>query len=338
MLHRTARDANHRIAWSETRGKGIDPPLVVEQVDRRGGRPRCDGHFFHDVQQLALAGFHCVPGKESATELLGHHVPAAPELSDLVETPAPYDRSNTDNHGQQDLGVPPLRKPHLHPGGRVSALKTKKRDHEPVNQDPHRDHGANKKNDETPGLPARDLLAFKEVDSQGQLERDLRTLGNGLAIEFEKSGVGSMAEGARQDHRRKALLRRVVESHGVVEGLSRKSHLVLGGGQFFGQLHHVRVRLEIRVGLRQREHSSQGSAQGPLGTGQPLHGRRVTRGTRGSLKTRAGIVSRLDDRLERLPFVLDIALRGFDEIGNQVVATFQLNFDLRKSIRIAILQ
>jgi hypothetical protein len=49
----------------------------------------------------------------------------------------------------------------------------------------------------------------------------------------------------------------------------------------------------------------------------------------------SGAVSRipgLDDRFERFPFVLHVPFDDFDQIRDQVVASFQLHVDLGESV------
>jgi hypothetical protein len=58
-----------------------------------------------------------------------------------------------------------------------------------------------------------------------------------------------------------------------------------------------------------------------MASGSPgIGGRFIIRG--------GGLVSGGDDRFECFAFVAEIALGGFDQVGDQVIAAFQLNIDL----------
>jgi hypothetical protein len=54
------------------------------------------------------------------------------------------------------------------------------------------------------------------------------------------------------------------------------------------------------------------------------------------LETTHGRVARLDDRFERLALVLHVALRGLDQVGNQVVAACELHVDLGERVLVAV--
>ena len=55
-LHAAARHADGGIAGGMTGGKGVDPVLVLEEINLRHGDAGGDRHLFHDVQELALIG------------------------------------------------------------------------------------------------------------------------------------------------------------------------------------------------------------------------------------------------------------------------------------------
>ena len=48
--------------------------------------------------------------------------------------------------------------------------------------------------------------------------------------------------------------------------------------------------------------------------------------------TTPGLVARCNDRLQRLVLVRQIALRGLDQVGDQIVPAFQLDVDLRERV------
>jgi hypothetical protein len=112
----------------------------------------------------------------------------------------------------------------------------------------------------------------------------------------------------------------------------KEGDLVLGRGQLLAQLHHVLVGLEVGIGLGQREEAAQGAGEKRFGSHQPLHGLRVTRIVGRGLAGRHRLVARIDHRLQGLPLVLEIALGGLHQIGDQVVTPFELDFDLGKGV------
>src|SRR5207248_4015224 len=112
----------------------------------------------------------------------------------------------------------------------------------------------------------------------------------------------------------------------------------LCGREFFGELVHRRVRLQIRVRFGEREHAAQGSPEGSLGSRQFPHGCRVAGGRGRALRGGARLVARDDDRLQRLALVLEVALGRLDQVGDQVVPPLELHIDLRESVLVAVAQ
>src|SRR5688572_16557706 len=106
-------------------------------------------------------------------------------------------------------------------------------------------------------------------------------------FDLEQLG-GQEREHAGDDAAREHLAAVVVAQDGVVEGLAREGDLVLGRRQLLGKLHHVAVRLEVRVGLRQREKPAERAGQRILGSGELLHRGRVARVRGGGLEARDG--------------------------------------------------
>src|SRR3954471_7415936 len=77
-----------------------------------------------------------------------------------------------------------------------------------------------------------------------------RLLGRSAALAEIEEGVLAEAERSGEQHSRKVLNARVVLLHGVVEEAPRGRELVLDVGELGLQLLEVRVRFEIRIGLR----------------------------------------------------------------------------------------
>jgi hypothetical protein len=93
-------------------------------------------------------------------------------------------------------------------------------------------------------------------------------------------------------------------------------------------VHHVRVGLQVGVGLHQREQSPHGTGQRALGPAQVLHRLGVARVAGRLFETLLRLVARLNDRVQGLPLVLHVALGGLHQVGDQVVASLELNLDL----------
>src|SRR5690606_31923043 len=98
-------------------------------------------------------------------------------------------------------------------------------------------------------------------------EGDARSLAVPRVLDLEQ-GRRLEAEHARDEVGREGLALVVVGHDGVVEVLARVRDLVLGGGQLLGELHHVLVRLQVRVRLLQGEQPAQGLGQHVLRAGE----------------------------------------------------------------------
>ena len=131
-----------------------------------------------------------------------------------------------------------------------------------------------------------------------------------------------MPADAGHDVARHRLDGRVQRLHRGVEELPGVGDLVLGAHQLGLQLQEVLVRLEVRVGLGEREQPAQGLGQHVLLLGQ-LAGRGA-----GLLRVDRAL-ARGDDGLERGPLVRGVALDGLDQVGDQVVTPRELDVDLR---------
>jgi hypothetical protein len=76
--------------------------------------------------------------------------------------------------------------------------------------------------------------------------------------------------------------------------------------------------------------------RGRLGGEQALHGGGVGRVGGGGLGGGEGDVAGLDDGLEGLALVLEVALGDFDEVGDEVVTALQLDVDLGEGVLEAV--
>lgn len=132
------------------------------------------------------------------------------------------------------------------------------------------------------------------------------------------------------------LARVVVVHHRVVERLARERDLVLGRGQLFGELHHVLVRLQVRISLGNCEQPAQRAVELRFGTGELLHGSRVARIGSRALQTAHGAVTCSNDGFESFALMLDITLGGLHQVRDQVVATRELHIDLCECVLVGV--
>ena len=121
--------------------------------------------------------------------------------------------------------------------------------------------------------------------------------------------------------RREHLDRVVERQDGVVEDLPRDRDLVLGVLELRLEVEEVLVRLQLGVGLGDREQAAERLAQHPL----RRSGRR-----RALRRHRRG--ARLGDRVERPALVGRVPLHRLDEVRDQVVPPLQLHVDLRPGV------
>ena len=236
--------------------------------------------------------------------------------------------------------------------------------------DRHNDHGHRdrEEHDQPHGLPPCVVLPCEEVHGHGQFRnrrvarlsfkrraclphatpaaRDVpptpqpnETFGLALLGLFDLEQAGRLeVEHAGDDHRGEGLAPGVVEHHRVVIGLPGEGDLVLGGGQFLLQGQHVLVGLQVGIGLGHGEKPAQHAGQLAFRAAQGRHGLRIARVLRGLLSGGSRGVAGLDHGLQRFPLVLHVALGRLDQVGDQVVAAFELHVDLRKRIFVAVPQ
>src|SRR5690606_2788625 len=134
-------------------------------------------------------------------------------------------------------------------------------------------------------------------------------------------------------------LDRVVVAHpGVVVGLARVGDPVLSRGQLLLELAEVFARFEVGISFRQREQPPEHAAEGALGLGELRHGAGVADRALRLLPDLLGLVAGPDHRLERLAFVLHVALDRLDQPRDQVVAPFQLHVDLGERVGVGVAQ
>ena len=94
--------------------------------------------------------------------------------------------------------------------------------------------------------------------------------------------------------------------------------------------HRLSTAAVASLRLGQGKEPAQDAAQLGLGLVKLPHGRRVAGLGGDFLLGRHRAVAGLDDGVERLPLVGHVALDGFDQVRNQLVAAFELHVDLAK--------
>ena len=101
-----AGDADDRVARRVAGGEGVDPVLLVHQVDRRHGRARGDRHLLDDVEDLPLVGVGRLRRERPAAEHLGDGVPAARQRGDPVQAAAADQQQRPRRHDAEQGRVP----------------------------------------------------------------------------------------------------------------------------------------------------------------------------------------------------------------------------------------
>ena len=84
--------------------------------------------------------------------------------------------------------------------------------------------------------------------------------------------------------------------------------------------------------LRDDHEAGHRAREAGLGAEQAFHGGGVGGVGGGGLRGGVGGVARGDHGLEGLALVLEVALGGFHQIGDEVVATLQLHVDLGEGV------
>src|SRR6185503_19978412 len=113
---------------------------------------------------------------------------------------------------------------------------------------------------------------------------------------------GREAEPSGPQRRRERALRGIVGPDRVVEAHALHGDAVLGGGELAGQLRELRVRLQVRIALRDREQAAERAVE--RGGGVDLLA---------AIAGREELGARIRYRLEDLLLVGGIALRHLDE-------------------------
>jgi len=88
----------------------------------------------------------------------------------------------------------------------------------------------------------------------------------------------------------------------------------------------------IRVVLGEREQASERAGKALLGLHKPFHGFGIAGILGGLLLGLLGLVAGLDDRLEGLTLMPQVALGRFHQVGDQVVAALELHVDLGEGV------
>jgi hypothetical protein len=115
----------------------------------------------------------------------------------------------------------------------------------------------------------------------------------------------------------------VIGHDAVVVELARERDLVLGRGELLLQCHHVLVGLEVGIVLGHGEQRAQRLGEGVLGLG-------LGRGALGAGGDGGG--TRVGDLGQRVLLELHVAFDRRDQVGDQVVPSFELHVDLAPGV------
>ena len=102
----TARHADGGVAGGVTGGKGVDAALVFQHVDLRHRHAGGDGHFFHDIEQLALVRVSGVLIYQTSTHQCGHGAAAGGKLIRLVGAAEKNHRQHANGRTEKDFRIP----------------------------------------------------------------------------------------------------------------------------------------------------------------------------------------------------------------------------------------
>jgi len=155
--------------------------------------------------------------------------------------------------------------------------------------------------------------------------------------DFEELG-GLEAEHAGKNHVGEDFAGGVVGHDGVVVSLTGECDAVFCGGEFFAQLHHVLVGFEVGVVFCKCKESAQGTAEHGFRSGKAGDDARRCGVGGGGLACLHGGGTGLDDGFECAAFVAHVGFGGFDEVGDEVVAAFELHIDLGEGVFEAVAQ
>ncbi len=162
-------------------------------------------------------------------------------------------------------------------------------------------------------------------------ELDLRGVALGGVFDLEELGILE-AKHSGKDDGRKGLTFGVINHHTVVEGLAGERDFVLRGSKFFAELGHVLVGLQVGISFGNHHELGERPGKSGFSSHEVLDGLAVGGIGGGRFSSGGGDVTRFDDGFERFALVLEISLGRFDEIRNEVVATFELHVDLRECV------
>jgi hypothetical protein len=107
-LDTAARDADDGVARRVSRGEGVDPVFLLEQIDRRHRRAGRDGHFLDDVEDLPLVGVGGLGRKGAPAHHLGHAVTAAGQRGDPVQAAAADQGQRPQGDQREQARVPEI--------------------------------------------------------------------------------------------------------------------------------------------------------------------------------------------------------------------------------------
>ena len=169
------------------------------------------------------------------------------------------------------------------------------------------------------------------MERRKSVERNLRRIPLGRVFDLKQFG-GLEAEHAGENHIREDLAGGVIGHDGVVVGLAGEADFVLGRGELLGELHHVLVGFEIGVLLGDDHEAGERAAEAGFGGEEALHGVAIGGIGGDGGGGGGGDVTGFDDGFERAALVLHVALGGFDEIRDKVVAALELDVDLGEGV------
>ena len=166
-------------------------------------------------------------------------------------------------------------------------------------------------------------------------ERDVRNLALLFGLDLKEASQ-LKAEHPGDDVVGKVFGLVIIGEHSIIEGLTRKGDLILGTRELLLELHHILIRFQIRISFREGKKTSERASKQPLGRTEFHYRIAVGWICFGGFETRYSCIAGIDDGFECFALMLHVAFNGFDEVGDQVIATGQLHVDLREGVLDAI--
>ncbi|MFM1945530.1 MAG: hypothetical protein RI897_4512 [Verrucomicrobiota bacterium] len=332
LLQAALGDADDGIVGRIAGGEGVDGLFIGEHVDFGDGDAGGYGHFLDDIAEAFFGFIAWLGGEADTAEGLGDDAATGGEFNDAVEAADADDSEGGCADDGEGLGLPEP----VSEGGVLGVGGAEEdQDDEQVDGGDREEDCEREGHEEPAGEVAGFVLSGEEVHGDrccvwpGDLLGEGDFGGGAFAGVFdcERFGGGE-AEHAGDDIGGEDFAGGVIGHDRVVVGLAGEGDAVFRGGEFFHEAGHGLVGFEIGVGFGKGEEFSECTGESAFGANEGLDCGRVAGVGCGGFPGLGSLVTGVDDGFERLAFVLQVTFGGFDEVGDEVVAAFELDVDL----------